>query len=81
MGQGSGMIIGIVLQIFLPMEATLNTQGQEQQAPPDTYREQQEAAGEKSELMQIFEMQVKDAYWAYKDLLRAIIENESGHTA
>ena len=63
------------------MDATINTQGQEQQARPDNYREQQDAAGEKSELMQIFEMQVKDVYWAYKDLLRAIIENEPGHRA
>jgi hypothetical protein len=62
------------------MDATLNTQGQEQ-TRPETYREAQEAASEKSELMQIFEMQVKDAYWAYKDLLKAIVENESGNRA
>lgn len=31
---------------------------------------------EKSELMQIFEYQVNDLYWAYKDLLKAIFENE-----
>lgn len=31
---------------------------------------------EKSELMQIFEYQVNDAYWAYKDLLVAIFEND-----
>jgi hypothetical protein len=63
------------------MDATLNTQAQEQQAPPDSYREEQETASEKSELMQIFEMQVKDAYWAYRDLLRAILESEPGHQA
>ncbi len=31
---------------------------------------------EKSELMQLFENQVHDMYWAYKDLLKAIFENE-----
>lgn len=31
---------------------------------------------EKSELMQNFEYQVNDLYWAYKDLLKAIFENE-----
>jgi hypothetical protein len=33
---------------------------------------------EKSELMQIFENQVNDIYWAYKDLLRAIFESGAG---
>ena len=32
---------------------------------------------EKSELMQIFENQVHDIYWAYKDLLKAIIESDN----
>lgn len=35
-----------------------------------------ENANEKSELMQLFESQVQDIYWAYKDLLKAIFENE-----
>jgi hypothetical protein len=31
---------------------------------------------EKSELMQFFEYQVHDMYWAYKDLLKAIFESD-----
>jgi hypothetical protein len=31
---------------------------------------------EKSELMQVFEAQVKDMYWAYKDLLKEIFSDE-----
>ena len=52
------------------MDATLNTQGEEQSAPL-------EAQSEKSELMQIFERQVNDVYWAYKDLLKAIIDADN----
>ncbi len=29
---------------------------------------------EKSELMQFFEYHVNDAYWAYKDLVKALLE-------
>lgn len=50
------------------MDATLNSQFQEQQPMP------QDASQEKSELMQFFEYQVNDVYWAYKDLFRAILE-------
>jgi hypothetical protein len=57
------------------MDATLNPQSPEQHS--DTYREPQEASTEKSELMQIFESQVHDMYWAYKDLLRAILESDN----
>lgn len=32
---------------------------------------------EKSELMQFFENQVRDIYWAYKDLLKEIFEAEA----
>ena len=53
------------------MDATLNPQNQEQPLP-------MEMQAEKSELMQVFENHVKDAYWAYKDLLRAIFEQEEG---
>ncbi len=35
-----------------------------------------ENTGEKSELMQVFEEQVHDMYWAYKDLLKAIFEQQ-----
>lgn len=54
------------------MDATLNNQSQEQQGGPI----HQEASSEKSELMQVFEKQVSDVYWAYKDLLKAILEND-----
>lgn len=52
------------------MEATINPQGQEQQFSSD-------ASHEKSELMRIFESQVNDVYWAYKDLLKAILESDN----
>ena len=53
------------------MDAMLNPQNQDQPLPL-------ESAGEKSELMQIFESHVKDMYWAYRDLLKAIFESEEG---
>ncbi len=53
------------------MDATLNPQNQEQQPMMP-----QDLAGEKSELMQYFENQVHDMYWAYKDLLKAIFDTE-----
>jgi hypothetical protein len=52
------------------MDATLNPKNDEQTASMD-------AQGEKSELMQFFESQVKDMYWAYKDLLKAIKEADN----
>ena len=51
------------------MEATLNPQNENQ---PASF----ENNNEKSELMQYFENQVKDMYWAYKDLLKEIFEKE-----
>ena len=53
------------------MDAMLNPQNQDQPVSMETQ-------GDKSELMQVFEYQVKDAYWAYRDLLRAIFEQEEG---
>lgn len=49
------------------MEAMLNPQSENQPLP-------MENAAEKSEMMQYFEAQVRDMYWAYKDLLKAIFE-------
>lgn len=51
------------------MEATLNPQNDSQSASL-------EKNSEKSELMQYFESQVNDMYWAYKDLLKAMLEPE-----
>ncbi len=36
---------------------------------------------EKSELMQRFEAQVNDAYWAYKDLVRALLDLDDQNIA
>jgi len=52
------------------MDATLNPQSDEQAASMD-------AQGEKSELMQYFEYQISDTYWAYKDLLKAIFDSDN----
>ena len=49
------------------MDATLNTNNESQQNA-------MQANSGKSELMQFFENQVNDMYWAYKDLLKAISE-------
>lgn len=38
----------------------------------------QEMSSEKSELMKFFEYQLYDAEWAYKDLVKAILESEPG---
>jgi hypothetical protein len=38
----------------------------------------QENYSEKSELMRFFEYQITDSEWAYKDLLKAILEAEAG---
>jgi hypothetical protein len=53
------------------MDATLNPQPEQQQPqlPMD-------AQSEKSDLMQFFEMQIKDSYWAYRDLLKALLEKD-----
>jgi hypothetical protein len=55
------------------MEAMLNPQNEDTQTFSQT--------SEKSELMQIFESQVKDMYWAYKDLLKEIFSEDKdlGH--
>lgn len=51
------------------MDTMLNPQNDDQSASLTS-------GSEKSELMQFFENQVHDMYWAYKDLLKAIFENE-----
>ena len=53
------------------MEATVNPQNENQ---PQASLES--TTNEKSELMQYFESQVHDMYWAYKDLLKEIFEND-----
>lgn len=54
------------------MDAVLNPQNENQSASL-------EMGSEKSELMQLFEMQVNDPEWAYRDLLKAILlEGEGG---
>lgn len=53
------------------MEATLNTPNENQ---PSSFNSN---SNEKSELMQVFERQVHDVYWAYKDLLKEIFENDN----
>ena len=52
------------------MEAIMNSQNNE----PALSLENQ---SDKSELMQLFESQVNDLYWAYKDLLKAIFESDT----
>lgn len=49
------------------MDAILNTNNESQQ-------NSMQAGSDKSDLMQFFENQVNDMYWAYKDLLKAIRE-------
>jgi hypothetical protein len=53
-----------------PMEAMLNPQNENQ-------ANAMQNNSEKSELMQFFENQVHDIYWAYKDLLKEIFENDT----
>lgn len=50
------------------MEAMLNPQNEESA----TFSQN----NEKSELMQYFEYQVNDMYWAYKDLLKEIFADD-----
>jgi hypothetical protein len=52
------------------MDATLNSQNESQSSSFSSNNE-------KSELMQFFEYQVNDAYWAYKDLLKEILESDN----
>jgi hypothetical protein len=49
------------------MDATLNPNN-------ETTSSSLDMGSGKSELMQYFESQVNDMYWAYKDLLKAIFE-------
>ncbi|MES2678755.1 MAG: hypothetical protein V4635_02670 [Bacteroidota bacterium] len=51
------------------MDATINSHNEPQQASSDSN-------SGKSELMQFFENQLNDMYWAYKDLLKAIVETK-----
>ena len=51
------------------MDAMLNPKNDDQSLSMDQNNE-------KSELMQYFEAQVNDIYWAYKDLLKEIFESE-----
>ncbi len=51
------------------MDPMLNTNSNEEQG---THLNASNENSEKSELMQIFENQVKDNYWAYRDLLKEI---------
>ncbi|WP_317898138.1 hypothetical protein [Aurantibacillus circumpalustris] len=53
------------------MEASINTPNENE---PSSFSSN---STEKSELMQFFEYQVHDAYWAYKDLLKEIFENDN----
>lgn len=52
------------------MDATINTNNGNDQS----FSMQQDNS--KSDLMQFFEKQVSDMYWAQKDLLKAIFESE-----
>lgn len=53
------------------MDATINQNNNDQQS----FSAGQDST--KSELMQYFEKQVSDIYWAQKDLLKAIFESEA----
>jgi hypothetical protein len=53
------------------MEPASQPQHEQMGASPESFNE-------KSELMRIFEYQISDSEWAYKELLRAILEAESG---
>ena len=54
------------------MDATLNPANQEQ--PVQQYAQQ--GSQEKSELMQVYESLVYDPYWAYRDLLKEILDKD-----
>ena len=51
------------------MDATINPNNEPQQASLENN-------SGKSELMQFFENQLNDMYWAYKDLLKAMVETK-----
>ena len=51
------------------MEAMLNPQNENQSASLAN-------TSEKSELMQVFESNVHDIYWAYRDLLKEIFDKD-----
>lgn len=53
------------------MDAIVNSQNENQ---PSSFSGSND---EKSELMQFFEYQVKDAYWAYRDLLKEILLSDN----
>lgn len=55
------------------MDPMLNTNGMDEQ---NAQLSANTETNEKSELMQIFERQVNDAYWAYRDLLKEILTND-----
>lgn len=54
------------------MDPMLNTSNEEQQASLNSGNE----GSEKSDLMQFFENRVNDAYWAYRDLLKEILDGD-----
>ena len=55
------------------MDPMLNTNSNEEQG---NHLHAGNELNEKSELMQIFERQVNDAYCAYRDLLKEILDND-----
>lgn len=61
------------------MDTILNSQNEGQSS--DNFRSQMGDNNGKSELMQMFERNVHDAYWAYRDLLREIFESDDEATA
>ena len=61
------------------MDTILNSHSESQSS--EHYRSQMGDNNEKSELMQLFERNVHDMYWAYRDLLREIFESDEGATA
>ena len=65
--QSNGITFDFNILKIVAMDATINQNNQPQQIST-------EKTGGKSELMQFFESQLNDMYWAYKDLLRAIAE-------
>ena len=54
------------------MDPMLNTNSEEQQASLNSNSN----GSEKSELMQFFEDRVNDTYWAYRDLLKEILDGD-----
>jgi hypothetical protein len=52
------------------MDTSVNSQNENQPVSMSN-------SSEKSELMQVFEYQVNDIYWAYRDLLKEIFEGDN----